>query len=81
MITIHSQLGGVNGVAVDPSDNILVLDSDDNHRIQVFTPYGCYLRQFGKKGSGPGELNGPTAICIDSNIVCVGELYNKYSQC
>ena len=37
-----------------------------NHRIQVFTVDGVYLRQFGKKGKGEGELNEPVSIAIDS---------------
>ncbi|CAI8055041.1 E3 ubiquitin-protein ligase TRIM71 [Geodia barretti] len=47
-------------------------------RIQVFTVDGVYLRQFGKKGEGEGELNEPVSIAIDSgNVVYVGELGNN----
>ena len=49
-----------------------------NHRIQVFTVDGVYLRQFGKKGKGEGELNEPVSIAIDSyNVVYVGEWKNN----
>ena len=41
----------------------------DNHnnRVQVFTSNGGSLRQFGKKGSGRGELSLPIGICVDSD--------------
>ncbi len=38
-----------------------------NHRVQVFTPDGGYLGQFGNEGSGNGELNFPVSICVDSD--------------
>ena len=53
-----------------------------NHRIQVFTADGVYLRQFGSKGEeegeGVGELNQPASIAIDSsNTVYIGECGNN----
>ncbi len=50
-----------------------------NHRVQVFTPDGGYLRQFAKKGSGNGELSLPVSICVDSDDdrVYVGEEGNE----
>ena len=53
-------------VAFDSSGSVYVADSG-NHRIQVFTPEGKFLRKFGKKGSGEGELKWPSSICIDSD--------------
>ena len=49
----------------------------DNHRIQVFTANGEYISQFGKKGSGEGELNAPMGMAIDTNdLVYVSEWNN-----
>ena len=50
-----------------------------NHRIiRIHNKWRVYIiRQFGKKGKGKGELNGPKGIAIDSNdIVYVSECGN-----
>ncbi len=38
-----------------------------NHRIQVFTAEGKFLRMFGKSGVGKGKLKQPYGVAIDSN--------------
>ena len=44
----------------------------------MFISDGGYLRQFGKWGSGSGELNAPVSICVDSDdLVYVVELRNN----
>ncbi len=50
-------------IAVDHSGHIYVLDGG-NHCVQVFDPYGEYIRTVGRKGQGPGELERPTALTI-----------------
>ena len=62
-------------VAFDSAGNVYVADFD-NHRIQVFTAEGQYLRQFGGEGSGDGELN-PTGICIDREDVVYVTTWDK----
>ena len=37
----------------------------NNHRIQVFTTEGEFLRMFGQKGRGRGELYWPSNIALD----------------
>jgi len=49
-----------------------------NHRIQVFTPEGQYLRMFGSEGAGPGQLRDPTGVAIDGDRVCVTEVGNHH---
>ena len=64
-------------VSTDAEGNVYVADKN-NHRIQVFTVDGVYLRQFGKKGEGEGELKEPVSVAIDShNVVYVGEYGNN----
>ncbi len=46
---------------VHKDGSIFVLDSKDN-RVKVFDAAGRFLRAFGKKGQGPGELNQPAGI-------------------
>ena len=54
------------GVAVNERDEIAVTDTN-NHRVQVFSSDGTYLRSFGRKGDKQGEFNWPTGIAIDKN--------------
>ena len=54
-----------------------VTDSS-NHRIQVFTAEGKFLRTFGQLGQGRWDLNWPIGIAIDtSGIVYVSEGVNN----
>ena len=53
--------------------NLFVADRY-NHRIQVFSADGQYVRQFGRQGKRVRRLNQPTGIAIDAhNIVYVNE--------
>jgi DNA-binding beta-propeller fold protein YncE len=54
------------GLCVDALDRVYVADSC-NHRIQIFTSEGKFLRTYGKAGSGPGELSYPYDICVDEH--------------
>ena len=50
-----------------------MVDSN-NHRIQVFTAEGKFLRMFGRRGVGRGELNKPYGVTVDySDRVYVSE--------
>jgi len=53
------------GLAIGPGDTLYVADSC-NHRIQVFTREGKWLRTHGRPGRGPGELSYPYDIRVDS---------------
>ena len=54
------------GVTVNERDEIAVTDTD-NHKVQVFSSDGTYLRSFGRKGDKQGELNWPAGIAFDKN--------------
>ena len=61
------------GIACDSTGKVYVTDRDNN-RIQVFTAEGKFLRMFGQRGQGRGELHSPIGIAIDtSGIVYVSE--------
>ncbi len=52
----------------------------DNHRIQLFTAEGKFLRMFGRHGEGRGELYYPISITIDtSDRVYVGDCNHRIS--
>jgi ABC-type Fe3+ transport system permease subunit/sugar lactone lactonase YvrE len=53
------------GICVDSQDRLYVADSC-NHRIQVFSSDGKFLRTYGKAGQGKGEFSYPYDICVDA---------------
>lgn len=52
------------GLCVDKQGRVYVADSC-NHRVQVFSADGQFLRMYGKPGGGPGELSYPYDVCVD----------------
>ena len=54
------------GVAVNARDEIAVTDFG-NHRVQIFSSDGNYLRSFGRQGSKNGEFNYPRGIASHKN--------------
>jgi len=66
-------------VALDVSKDgtAYVLDMKDN-RVKVFDVRGKFLRAFGKKGQGPGELNQPVGLTITpENEILVEDVLNQ----
>jgi NHL repeat-containing protein len=52
-----------------------------NDRILKYTPQGKLIKTFGKRGSGPGEFNGPHALAFDSKgRLFVGDRSNNRTQ-
>lgn len=52
-------------VAFDPQGNIFVADGYVNSRIIKYDKNGRFIKQAGKRGSGPGELTLAHAIAVD----------------
>ena len=68
---------GIRSVVFDAADNMYVLDGQ-NSRIIVFDAGGRFVRQFGKKGGGPGELQAPLAMDLASDgSVVVSDVGNR----
>jgi hypothetical protein len=64
---------GPEGLASDRKGNLYVLDAR-NHRVQVFDSRLKFLRSFGRKGQGPGDLGRPECIDVDgSGNVYIGD--------
>lgn len=56
-------------VVLSPAGDIFVTDSHRNgrnNRVVHFTRDGKFVKEWGRKGSGPGELSEPHTIAIDS---------------
>lgn len=59
-------LNNAEVAAFDRSDNLFVLDRG-NARILVFDRAGRFVRQLGRKGGGPGELEVPLGLAVLSD--------------
>jgi sugar lactone lactonase YvrE len=58
-----------SAVATAPNGDIFVADGHGgmtNARIVKFSKDGKFIKTWGKKGSGPGEIDGPHALALDS---------------
>lgn len=62
--------GHVADLAVDGRGNAYILD-DRANRVLVFSASGDYLRNFGRSGRGPGELNRPMRLDVRGDVVTV----------
>lgn len=78
--------GAPTDVVVAPNGDILVSDGHqgcncESGRIVVFDKNGKFKQEFGKKGSGAGEFDGPHALAFDSKgRLFVGDRTNNRVQ-
>ncbi|MCM8803467.1 MAG: NHL repeat-containing protein [Candidatus Omnitrophica bacterium] len=68
-----------SSLKVDMMGNVYVVDSN-NHRIQVFTKEGNFLRTIGRKGEGPSELFNPTDIFVKEDTLYISDTGNMRIQ-
>jgi hypothetical protein len=68
-------------VAWDSRGNIYITDGYVNSRVAKYDRNGDWVKQWGTKGSGPGQFNTPHAIAIDrSDNIYVGDRGNQRIQ-
>jgi DNA-binding beta-propeller fold protein YncE len=68
-------------VAISAAGDIYVADGYGNSRVVKFSKEGKYLKEWGKKGKGPGEFNLVHAIFLDGKgRVYVGDRENDRVQ-
>ena len=65
--TAHGQFNYPTDVVIDKAGNFYVSEYGENDRIQVFSPEGKWLRQWGGHGYDPGEFLRPRAMAIDDD--------------
>jgi DNA-binding beta-propeller fold protein YncE len=65
--TAPGRFGYPTDVVIDRAGNFYVSEYGENDRIQVFSPEGKWLRQWGGHGYEPGEFLKPRAIAIDEH--------------
>jgi len=63
--TAPGEFNRPEGLCVDSHDLIYVADSC-NHRIQIFSSDGKFIREYGKPGAGLGQLSYPYDIAVDA---------------
>jgi tripartite motif-containing protein 71 len=70
------QLDDAHGMAVDPSDNIYVVDTN-NFRVQKFSDEGELITTVGSEGSGDGQFLHPHDVAVDktSGNIYVGDYH------
>ncbi len=77
------EFNSCRGIAIDSMTNVYVTDSS-NHRVQVFTSTGVFLRKWGSYGGiadPDGRLNMPQGVALDSaGNVYVVDGYNRRVQ-
>jgi hypothetical protein len=68
-------------IAVGPGGKVYVSDSG-NARVQVFTPRGHFVRQFGSFGSGRGQFLRPFDLAVDNagNVYVADDQAENVSQ-
>ena len=68
-------------VAIAPNGDIFVADGHGNARIVKFSKDGRFIKEWGKKGTGPGEFDLPHALEFDSRgRLFVGDRGNSRIQ-
>ena len=72
-----NHLGHLDYIAVSTNDQLLVVNRG-YHCISIFTLDGNYVGKFGTRGTGRGQLSGPSGIATDMyGFILVTELENN----
>jgi DNA-binding beta-propeller fold protein YncE len=75
------KFNGPTDVAVAPNGDVFVSDGHVNNRIVKFSKSGKFIREWGRKGAGPGEFDLPHTIFFDKRgRLLVGDRSNKRIQ-
>jgi tripartite motif-containing protein 71 len=74
-----SQFDSPCGVAVDEEGRVFVCDRS-NHRVQVFSKDGAFVRKVGTQGSEDGQFKAPVGVAVDEEHVFVADCDNDRVQ-
>jgi hypothetical protein len=77
LVTVASgTIGRAADLAVDARGDVYVLD-DMFHRVLVVPRGGGATHTIGRRGGGPGEINGAMALAVDEGVVRVADMGNQ----
>jgi len=78
LLTLPEMFNRPSDVVTSANGDVFVADGHVNSRVVKFSKDGRLLASWGEKGSGPGQLNAPHSIAIDSRgRVLVGDRGNN----
>lgn len=60
----HGEFNRAEGIDLDAAGHLFIADSC-NHRIQMFSPTGEWLRAYGHAGTAPGQMSYPYDVKVD----------------
>jgi sugar lactone lactonase YvrE len=71
----------LSDVVTAPNGDVFIADGHANSRVVKYSKDGKFIKAWGMKGAGPGELDTPHAIAIDSKgRIFVGDRANNRIQ-
>jgi sugar lactone lactonase YvrE len=59
-------MNGPQGIAVKGSTSMIYVADTNNHRIQLYSYQGRFIKQWGSNGTADGQFNGPQGMAIDN---------------
>ena len=62
-------------MAVGPNGRIFLMDQD-NYKVVIWDKNGKFIKTFGKRGKGPGEIGEPWSIAVDGSELLLWD-YNQ----
>jgi len=77
----------ITAIQVDSEEDILVMDGKEGC-IKVFDNKGKFIRRFGKKGQGPGEIQSFRGMSLSGDLITINDVsnsrfsyFNKLGEC
>jgi tripartite motif-containing protein 71 len=67
-------------VAVDAATGNIIVADRDSHRVQVLHADGSFVRSFGSRGGGQGQLSSPEGVAVDEEGHVVADTRNHRVQ-
>lgn len=77
----------ITAIQVDSEEDIIVMDGKEGC-IKVFDKKGKFIRRFGKKGQGPGEIQSFRGMSLSGDLITINDIsnsrfsyFNKMGEC
>ncbi len=77
----------ISRIEVDDKDDIIIMDAKEGC-IKIFDKNGKFIRRFGEKGQGPGEIQSFGRMSLSNNLITINDVsnhrfsyYDKNGEC